>query len=231
MNEETKANDEPVQPEDAGAAVDGDSVLSDAEKEKIRFEEQHASEEHRYRQQVRQELRGTSVWERTLAMLKLEPGISEEIASDPGATKQALVVFVIAQSLSAGVLLVPFSLLFLPLSLAGAAIVILLASLVSRLFATDVPPYSHWFRALLFSTSPYALGVIPLVGSVVGLVYSIVLQIVVIRDLPRISTGQAVAAWLMAILLPLAALAAVTIVGFSLLGGIGLGLFETLLKH
>lgn len=231
MNEETKANDEPVQPDDAGAAVDGDSVLSDAEKEKIRFEEQHASEEHRYRQQVRQELRGTSVWERTLAMLKLEPGISEEIASDPGATKQALVVFVIAHSLSAGVLLVPFSLLFLPLSLAGAAIVILLASLVSRLFATDVPPYSHWFRALLFSTSPYALGVIPLVGSVVGLVYSIVLQIVVIRDLPRISTGQAVAAWLMAILLPLAALAAVTIVGFSLLGGIGLGLFETLLKH
>ena len=231
MNEETQANDGPAQPEDAGAGSEGNSVLSDAEKERIRFEEQHASEEHRYRQQVRQELRGTSVWERTLAMLKLEPGISEEIASDPGATSQAFVVFVIAQALGGGVLLVPLSLLLLPVSLAATAIIILLVSLVARLFSTDVPPYSHWFRAVLFSCSPYALGVIPFVGSFVGIIYSIVLQIVVIRDLPRISTGQAVVTWLISILLPLAALVAVAIAGISLLGGIGLGLFGTLLDR
>ena len=93
MNEETETNNGRSQSQDAGSATERDSVLSDAEKERIRSEEQHASEEQRYRQQVRQELRGTSVWERTLAMLKVEPGISEEIASDPGATKQALVVF------------------------------------------------------------------------------------------------------------------------------------------
>ena len=231
MNEETETNSGRSQSQDAGSATESDSVLSDAEKERIRSEEQHASEELRYRQQLRQELRGTSVWERTLAMLKVEPGISEEIASDPGATKQALVVFAIAQTLAGGVLLIPVCLLLLPFSLAGAAIMILLASLVSRLFATDVPPYSHWFRALLYSTSPNALGVIPFIGGAIGIVYSIVLQIVVIRDLPRISTGQAVATWLIAILLPLAALVAVALVVISLLGGIGLGLFETLLNR
>ena len=72
---------------------------------------------------------------------------------------------------------------------------------------------------------------IPFIGGAIGIVYSIVLQIVVIRDLPRISTGQAVATWLIAILLPLAALVAVALVVISLLGGIGLGLFETLLNR
>ena len=230
MNEETERN-EHEQPMDAGSATESEGVLSDAEKERIRSEELHASEEQEYRQQVRREIRGTSVWARALAMLKLEPGISEEIANDPGATKQAFVVFVIAQALAGGVLLVPVSLLLLPLSLAATAIIILLVSLVARLFSTAVPPYSHWFRALLFSTSPYALGVIPFIGSFVGIVYSIVLQIVVIRDLPRISTGQAVVTWLIAILLPFAALVAVAIAGLSLLGGIGLGLFGTLLDR
>ena len=231
MNEESERNNGHDEQEDGGSATETDSVLSDAEKERIRSEERHASEERQYRQEVRRELRGTSVWARALAMLKLEPGISEEIANDPGATKQAFAVFAISQALAGGVLLVPVSLLFLPVSLAATAIIILLVSLVARLFSTDVPPYSHWFRALLFSTSPYALGVIPFIGSFVGIVYSIVLQIVVIRDLPRISTGQAVGAWLIAILLPLAALVAVVIAGFSLLGGIGLGLFGTLLDR
>ena len=231
MNEDTERNNGDDEREDAGSATESDSVLSDVEKERIRSEELHASEERQYREQVRREMRGTSVWARALAMLKLEPGIAEEIANDPGATKQAFVVFVIAQALSGGVLLVPVSLLLLPFSLAATAIIILLVSLVARLFSTDVPPYSHWFRALLFSTSPYALGVIPLVGSLVGIVYSIVLQIVVIRDLPRITTGQAVVTWLIAILLPLAALVAVAIAGISLLGGIGLGLFGTLLDR
>ena len=225
MNEETERN-EHEQPMDAGSASERTGGLSDAEKERIRSEELHASEEREYRQQVRREMRGTSVWARALAMLKLEPGISEEIANDHGATRQALVVFVIAQALSGGLLLVPVSLLFLPISLAAAAIIILLVSLVSRLFSTDVPPYSSWFRALLFTTAPYALGVIPVVGTVIAIVYAIVLQIVVIRDLPRISTGQAVGTWLIAILLPIAALAAVVIAAVSLLGGIGLGLFH-----
>ena len=222
MNEETQSNDDPAQAQDTGSTSESDSVLTDAEKERIRSEEWHASEEREFRQQVRQEIRGTSIWARVLAMLKLEPGVSEEIAADSSSTKQALVVFVIASSLSGGLMLIPLSLLLLPLSLAFTAIIILLFSLVSRLFATEVPPYSHWFRAQLFALAPIGLGVIPFIGSIVGFIYVIVLEIVVIRDLSRISTGQAIATWLIVMLIPIAMLVAVTIAGISVLGGIGL---------
>ena len=226
MNEETQANGERAQPRDAGSAPESDSVLSDAEKERIRSEERHAAEERQYREQVRQELRGTSIWARVLAMLKLEPGISEEIASDRGANWQALVVFVIAQSLSTGPVLALLALLFVPITLPAAAIMILLASLVSRLFATEVPPYSHWFRAMLFASAPYALGVIPVIGWVTGIIYALVLQIVVIRDLARIPTGQALGTWLIAILVPTVILTILAVLGISLLGGFGLGLLH-----
>ncbi len=56
-------------------------------------------EEERFRRQARIEARraaGTaSTWSRVVAMLTLEQGISEEIASDPSSMRQGSVVFLV----------------------------------------------------------------------------------------------------------------------------------------
>ncbi len=89
-----------------------------------------------------------------------------------------------------------------PVALVATAGLAGLYWLVSRVFASEVPPYPNWLRALLFASAPSALGIVPILGGTVGFVYAVVLHVVVIRDLGRISTGSAVLVWLAAIALP-----------------------------
>ena len=135
-------------------------------------------------------------------MLKLEPGISEEIAADPNGTRQGLIVFVVGNA-AASIWLLPIILITVPIGLLVTAIYAGLLCLLSRLFSNDVPPYPNWFRTLLFTSAPSALGIIPFIGGVVGGIYVLVLQVVAIRDLARITTGAAVVVWLVVVLLPL----------------------------
>ena len=134
-------------------------------------------------------------------MLKLEPGISDEIASDPNSTKQGLVVLAVANA-APFLLLLPIVLVTIPISIIFIAINAGLYCLFSRLFASEVPAYSNWFRALLFATTPSALGIVPFIGTLVGGIYVVVLNVIVIRDLARITTGAAIVVWLIAVLLP-----------------------------
>ncbi len=186
LNEESKPNDAHTDPRHAGSAPDSENVPNFRLKERTR---------------------GPSILKRTVAVLSLEPGIFEEIASDRGATRQSLGVFVIAASLSWGLPDAPSVLLNWMVALVPVTISILLFRLAARLFTADVPPYMHWFRAMLFASAPWALGAVPVVGSVMGALYAWVLAIIVVRDLCRISTGQAVLTWLIAILVPGVAIA------------------------
>ncbi len=140
-------------------------------------------------------------WERVLAMLRLEPGISMEIASDPRSTMQGVLVLVVASAI-ASIFVPPLILLTLPVTLVVLAINAGLFCLFSRLFADEVPPYPHWLRVILFSSAPSALGIIPFIGAIVGSIYSIVLQIVAIRDLARIGPGAAAFVWFIGAVLP-----------------------------
>ena len=152
--------------------------------------------------------RGPSILRRTLAVLSLERGTLEAIASDRGASRQAFAVFVIAASLAGGRPDSPWVLLNWTVALVPVTIQIVLFRLAARLLATEVPPYQHWFRAMLFATAPWVLlGAVPVVGSTMGTLYVWVVQVVAIRELCRISTGRAVITWLTA-MLPIAALAA-----------------------
>ena len=206
MGEEREGLGNAAEESDAGSQTPPANVLSDAEKERIRSEEIHSAEERRYREDVRHEVRraarGSTTWARVVAMLKLEPGISDEIASDPESTKQGFVVLAVANAAAC--------LLFLPTVLVAIpALIILLAvnaglyCLISRLFAHEVPPYPNWFRVLLFTTAPSAMGIVPILGALVGGVYAVVLNVVVIRDLARITTGAAIVVWLIAAVVPL----------------------------
>ena len=213
MNTKTSGNGQNAEPQDAGSAREGDGVPILERSESFRR---------------------PSILKRTVAMLALESGISEEIASDRGATKQALVVFAIAILVSGGL---PDSLESLPvaalaplLGLLPLSISMVLYRLVSRIFAKDVPPYPNWFRALLFASAPLALGAIPQIGLVMGTLYAIVLDILVIRDLSRISTWQALATWLIARLLPVAILTLFLIfLGYSFIAHVGPQVFAPLL--
>lgn len=196
---------------DAGSQAPAGNVLNEAEKEKIRSEEIHSAEEQRYREDVRREIqreaRGSATWARVVAMLKLEPGISDEIASDPNSTNQGFVVVAVANA-AAYLLLLPIVFVTIPVSIIFVGINAGLYCVLSRLFASEVPAYSHWFRALLFATAPSAFGIVPIIGSLVGGIYVVVLNVIVIRDLARISTGAAIVVWLIVVLLALILIAA-----------------------
>ena len=178
MSEEREGLGDAAQESDAGSRTPSGNVLSDAEKEKIRSEEIHSAEEQRYREDVRREVgretRGRTMWARVVAMLKLEPGVSDEIASDPNSTKQGFAVLVVANT-AACLLFLPIVLVAIPLSILFIAVSAGLYCLISRLFAHEVPPYPYWFRALLLTMAPSAMGIVPILGSLVGAIYVVVL--------------------------------------------------------
>ena len=100
-------------------------------------------------------------------MLEVEPGISDEIASDPDSTKHCLVVVAVTNA-PASLLLLPIILAGIPIPIIGIAINAGLYCLFSRLFASEVRVSSNWFRALMFATAPSALGIVPIIGFLAG---------------------------------------------------------------
>ena len=202
------------------------SSLRDEEKERIREEERRAAEEHRFRESVRRDVRrenpARSAWGRVQRVLRLEPGAFAEIGSDPVATSQGLLVFAIATCVGS-LLLGPLLLLAIPVSFVGCAIAAGLLCLAARLFSTQVPEYVQWLRAMWFASVPGALGIVPLIGGLVGGIYTVVLQVVATRDLARISTGAAIVSWLIAIMLPALVLVTVVVAFVGSLVTIALG--------
>lgn len=178
---------------------------------------------------------------RVKAVLRFEPGIFKEIAQDNTATGQACVVFGLAVLLSC-LLALPIVLLAWPVGFLGLAIMAGLFKLVASMFAgsppTDGlaelddgredrqdrrPPYSGWLRAMLFASAPVAFGIVPLVGTFIGAIFNVILQITAIRDLSGISTPAAVITWLIAMLLPaILLIVSIMLLGFSVLGIVGL---------
>ncbi len=185
-----------------------------------------------------------SAWNRVIAVLRFEPGIFREIAQDSRATGQACVVFGVAVLLSClwTLPIVPIAWLF---GFLGLAMMTGLFMLLARMFVgappsdgaadshelredrrDDMPPYSGWLRAILFASAPAAFGVVPLVGTFIGAIYNLILQIVAIRELSGISTGAAVMAWIIAVLVPgILLVVSIMIFGFSILAIFGLNEF------
>ena len=182
-----------------------------------------------------------SAWDRVKAVLRFEPGIFMEIAQDNSATGQACGVFALAVLLSC-LLGLPFVLLAWPAGFLGIAIMTGLFMLVSRMFAGSPPTegstgpdggsedrqglspcYSGWLRAVLFASAPVAFGIVPFVGTFIGAIYNLILQIIAIRELSGISMAAAVMTWLIAMLFPaILLIVGIMLFGFSMLGIFGL---------
>lgn len=213
---------------DAPDANAGDTPLSDEERERIRAEELRAFQERSYRKEVRREIRGASFWDRLLRVLRLEPGVFEEIAADERATLQAVGVLALASAVSSllGLLLLnPLALLAVPSALVGNAIAAGIVFLVMRAFAAKPPDYLPLFRVLGFAFAPNALGLIPCLGTFAGFVYAVVLSVVAIRELGRLSTGEAVIVYVLSVVIPFFVIGflILALVGMSLVSLLGLG--------
>ena len=66
----------------------------------------------------------------------------------------------------------------------------------------NVPTFRAWFAAFAFASAPNPLSTVPMVGPAVAGVYIALLEIAAIRELARISIGQAVLYWFGAFMLP-----------------------------
>lgn len=65
----------------------------------------------------------------------------------------------------------------------------------------NVPTFRAWFAAFAFASAPNPLSAVPIVGPAVAGVYIALLEIAAIRELARISIGQAVLYWFGAFML------------------------------
>lgn len=222
MSEATPSQNGDPRPPDAEVSPNENAALSEEERERIRREELRSFRERSYREEVRRELRGASLWDRMLRVLKLESGVFAEIAADPQATSQAVIAIALAYALcllKTG----PLLLISVPAALVGIAVTAGIVSFVARFFADEPPRYAPLFRVLGYASIPAALGLVPLLGDLVAAVYIIVLGVVAIREACRISTGQAVLVFVIAVVLPWIVFATALItVGVLAIGHFGL---------
>lgn len=169
-----------------------------------------------------------AIIERVKRAIKLEPGVYAEIGNDPAATQQSIIVVVVAALIGGlGTLIGPgrfgvgswiASGLYAVVGLAIGAGVLFL---IGRLFKAQ-GEYINLFRALGFAYAPQALAIIPILGGIVGAIWSVVLAIRAVKETQNVTDGAAAAIVLIpaAIALVLVAIAAV-LIGFALFGLLG----------
>ncbi len=158
------------------------------------------------------------IWPRIQRAVKLEEGVYEEIGNDDDATIQAMVVVAIAALISGlGTLIGPGrfrvggwilgAILAATIGLAiGAGIIFL----ISRLFKAQ-GGFIQLFRSLGYAYAPAALGIIPIIGGIVGGVWSVVLAIRAVKETQSVSQGAAVAI----VLIPVAIVLLLSFLAFA----------------
>lgn len=139
--------------------------------------------------------------DRLTRMLKLDPSVFPEIANDDKATGQAVMVSALAAAISnlTGdgniVSNFVFGLVF------GAIGLFIWTGMVfvsGKLFGGQAD-YINLLRPIGYAAAPFALGLIPFLG-ILGLAYSLLMQIRAVREVNQVGDGSAVAT----VLLPFA---------------------------
>ena len=86
---------------------------------------------------------------------------------------------------------------------------------------SELPSYLAWTGGQFFAVAPFVLGLVPLLGGVAGLIYSIVLHVVAIRDMSGRSTGEGVVVFLISALVQFVAWVVIALLGgLTLLTGV-----------
>ena len=134
--------------------------------------------------------------ERVKRAVTLSPGVYQEIGNDPQGTTQAIIVAA-AAALIGGLgtlfggrfgawILMPIY------AVVGLAIGSGILFLLSRVFKGQ-GTYIQLFRGLGFATAPQALGLIPILGGIVGGIWSLILAIRAVKETQQVTDGAAIA--------------------------------------
>ena len=139
--------------------------------------------------------------DRLRRVLTLDPTVYPEIANDDGATGQALGVAALASLI--GSLLQEGNFIGKIISaIIGAAIGLFIWSglvFVSTKLFDGEAGYIQLVRPIGYAAAPFALGLVPFLG-VVGMIYSLIIQIRAVRSVAGLGDGPSIAA----VLLPFA---------------------------
>lgn len=128
-------------------------------------------------------------------VLKLEDPVYGEIANDDNGTVQGIAITALAAmignltaegniltNLLAGLIIAPIGLLI------WTGIVYL----VGKMFGGQ-GTYSQLLRPIGYSGAPFALGIVPVVGGIAGLIYSAIIQVRAVIQVNKVSQGSAIA--------------------------------------
>lgn len=128
-------------------------------------------------------------------VLKLEEPVYGEIADDENGTVQGIVVTAVAAvignltaegnilgNILAGLIIAPIGLLVWT----GILYVI------GKMFGGQ-GTYAQLLRPIGYAGAPFALGIVPVIGGLAGLVYSAMIQVKTVQQVNKVSQGSAVA--------------------------------------
>ena len=146
----------------------------------------------------------SSFFSRVKRVFNFEIGVYPEVAGNAQATLEAMVVVALATLLFGSFWSLFLFFITVPLALASTALSAGLVTLSARLFNKESPGFAAWFRALAFAQAPLSLGIVPLVGSFIAMVYCIATSVAAIHSVARLPVGVAILTWVIAWLLPLA---------------------------
>ena len=144
----------------------------------------------------------SSLFNRVKRVFNFETDVYPEVAADGQAALEAIVVIAVSSLLFGSITSMALFFIVIPLSLVQTAISAGLISIAAKLFNPESPGFAPWFRALGFAEAPLALGLIPFVGSFVGLLYWIATGIAAIHRVARLPVGLAILTWVVAWLIP-----------------------------
>lgn len=134
-----------------------------------------------------------SLADRITRAFRLEPAVYHEIAADPNGTLQSLTVAAIAFAIGGLGGEGGFIGNLIGGAIGGIIGLIIWAGfvlLVGKLFSGQAT-YTELLRVLGFTAAPMAITFIPFLG-ILGVVYSIIMQVRAVREIHKISDGAAV---------------------------------------
>ena len=155
--------------------------------------------------------------ERMRAVLEGRPGVFADIGADCNANGQCSFAVALSYSLvgSLGSLLTCF--IWAPAGLLLVFIQSACILLATKILAPERPGFMSIYRVMAFAASPLSLGIVPLVGTVVGYPYTIILQVAALRELCKVSLGRAYAVLAISWVVPFAILVMVILMALSTL--------------
>ena len=167
-------------------------------------------------------------FERIKKVVKLEPSVYKEIAKDKNAMLQAVIVLYAASLISAlweimrtrGDTLL-WIVIFTPIGwVIGTGILHIIAKILG-----GKASFEEYLKVTGYSEAPSALGIVPVLGTFVGGIWSLACLYVATKEVHSLSSGKALIAILVPLVLLLLFVIVAVIIGIGLFGAYTMGMY------